>query len=165
MENEQRNLDETLLVTFYEKEVTPPGQPLASGVKKVYVRIQIPGDQKNIFEQPAREEHIKRFPRQYDQFTKRQEQIPEGMAIERWEALSTEQVILLRSHGIRVVEQFASMSDVALQRLGMGARELQQKAKTFLASQNSELDSLKARLAELEGKRKPGRPPREAVAP
>jgi len=57
---------------------------------------------------------------------------------------------------IRTVETLAELPDSSLQNIGMGARELQKKARDFLSGQNSvaavkkELEAEKAEKAEMQ---------------
>lgn len=157
--------DEALIVTFYERAVLNRARSEADGVARYdnreYVRILVPGQKLNVVDQPARDEHRKRFPRAYQAYREGREQRPEGTPIESWPYLTPAQVAELRALSILTVEQMAGLSDAGLQQIGMGARDLQTRAKAFLAGTSAEnqqlrgeLDALKAQLAELTEKKK-----------
>ena len=75
----------------------------------------------------------------------------------------------------QTVEQVATATDSQLQRIGMGAVGLRERARVYLTQKNhsessselaktrSELDELKAQMASLMSQRKPGRPRKEDV--
>ncbi len=84
-----------------------------------------------------------------------------GMPIDIWPGLSMEQIILLKVCNVFTVQQLAAVSDTNLDRLGMGGRELREKAKKYLAEaetgaalRNAEAQNteLKQRLMFLETK-------------
>ena len=65
LDSDVNNADAQLHVEFYTKEDGP-----RKG--KAYVRIMAPGDKTNIIEQPARDDHKQRFPRQWLYFQMQQ---------------------------------------------------------------------------------------------
>lgn len=90
--------------------------------------------------------------------------IPEsGTPIKGWQLLSPAQQQQILSANVRTVEDLAVLNEAGLARIGMGARDLQQKAKAWLeegqskgsvaaknAAMQVELDALKERLTALE---------------
>jgi hypothetical protein len=149
---------------------------------KPFVRIMAPGDKTNIIEQPVREDHKERFPRQwlYFQMKNNEIQVPVvGTSLDDWQRdskgeVSRAQVEELRILKFQTVEQVAAASDSQLQRIGMGGPGLRERAKSYLNVKHrsesaeelektrSELETLKAQMAELMAARKPGRPPKVA---
>jgi len=149
---------------------------------KPFVRIMAPGDKTNIIEQPVREDHKERFPRQwlYFQMKNGEAQVPVvGTSLDDWQRdskgeVSRAQVEELRILKFQTVEQVAAASDSQLQRIGMGGPGLRERAKNYLSVKHrsesaeelektrSELETLKAQMAELMAARKPGRPPKVA---
>ena len=148
---------------------------------KPFVRIIIPGDKNTIIEQPVREDHKRRFPRQWLYFQAKQSEqdtAPIGTSLEQWskddpENLNRGWVEELQILKFQTVEQVASASDGQLQRIGMGGTGLREKAKAYLAKKNrsetaEELDNTKKQLAELQAqmaslladKPRRGRPPK-----
>ena len=174
LDSDVNNADAQLHVEFYTREDGPnKGSP--------YVRIMAPGDKTNIIEQPVREDHKERFPRQWLYFQMKQgDGVPVvGTSLDDWQRdskgeVSRAQVEELRILKFQSVEQVAAASDSQLQRIGMGGPGLRERAKAYLASKfrnesaeelektRSELETLKAQMAELMAARKPGRPPKVA---
>lgn len=145
-----------------------------------FVRIIVPGDKTNIVEQPVREDHKERFPRQWLYFQmKNQDGGVIGTPFEEWhkaapEELSKGQIEELMILKFQSVEQLATASDSQLQRFGMGGAGLRERARMFLSRKNRsdsqiELDETKKQLAALQeqmqellaAKRGPGRPPKQ----
>lgn len=149
---------------------------------KPFVRIMIPGDKNTIIEQPLREDHKQRFPRQYLYFQmsqEKQEAPAIGTSLEAWseddpDGVSRAWIEELRILKFQTVEQVAAASDLQLQRIGMGGAGLRERAKNYLTRKNrsetaEELDNTKKQLAELQAqmaelmaaKPRKGRPPKE----
>jgi len=182
LDSDIADADSKLHVEFYEYEKEPyKGKP--------FVRIMTPGDKTNIIEAPVQEYHKRRFPRQWLYFATRNEETEAiGTPIEAWhkeqpETLNKFQRDELLILKFQTVEQIATASDAQLQRVGMGATGLREKARNYLATRNSsiasnqleqtrkELEELKQQMAKLlaatgepEPKRPgPGRPRKESV--
>lgn len=173
LDSDINNADGQLHVEFYSKKEGPnEGKP--------YVRIMAPGDKTNIIDQPVRDDHKQRFPRQWLYYQMQQnegaaQQI--GTPLSRWhsdypEEINNDQIAELNILKFVTVEQLALASDNQLQRVGMGGVGLREKARQYLnrknrADANSELEetkkqlaALQAQMAALTGKRR-GRPPKE----
>ena len=175
LDSDVANADSLLHVEFFisdEKEYK--GKP--------FVRIVVPGDKTNIVEQPVRDDHKERFPRQWLYFQMKQneqegESLP-GTHLRKWherapEDLTKAQMEELQIMRFQTVEQVAMASDSQLQRIGMGGAGIRERARMFLTRKNrtdaseelsktrQELDELKAQMAELLAARKPGRPKKE----
>ena len=170
------NADAHLHVDFYEYDRDPyKGQP--------FVRIMVPGDKTNVIDQPVRDHHKKRFPRQWLAYQMK-DQIDTpliGTPLEKWNAEQPDAFDEIQMREMQIlkfqtVEQIATASDAQLQRVGMGAAGLRERARGYLTGKNTsqaakdleqtrkELDELKAQMAELLGQRKPlGRPRKEDV--
>lgn len=153
LDSDVSNGDAQLHVEFYEYEKEPyKGQP--------FVRIIVPGDKTNIIDQPAKEHHKTRFPRQWFHFQSQHnaDQIV-GIALALWnrerpEELTDGQMIELGILKFQTVEQVARASDQQLQRVGMGGLGLRERARTYLSSKNAaesghEMDKMKAQIAHL----------------
>ena len=167
------NGDQHLHVEFYMYDKAPYKD-------RPFVRIIVPGDKTNVVDQPVREDHKARFPRQWLHF---QMQSDNGMVIgtslpdwnkDQPEEFTDYQMAELQILKFQTVEQVATASDSQLQRVGMGATGLRDKARAYLLGKNqtessselartrTELDELKAQMAMLMETRKPGRPRKEA---
>ncbi len=177
LDSDINNADAQLHVEFFTADVDPyKGQ--------TFVRIMAPGDKTNIIEQPAREDHKHRFPRQWLYYQMKQnEQAAEeiGTPLSQWQKdcpdeINRDQVSELGILKFITVEQLALASDNQLQRVGMGGVGLREKARLYLnrknrSDANAELEKTKQQLADLqaqmaalmatESKRR-GRPPKIA---
>lgn len=169
MESDIANADSHLHVEFYTNERKPyVGVP--------FVRIMVPGDKTNIIDQPVKESHKQRFPRQWLYF---QMQSDGSQAIgtplgqwgnERPEDITPNQLAELSILKFQTAEQVATMTDAQAQKVGMSGIPLREKAKAYIASKNqkasaseldetkAQLEALKAQVAELMAKPKVGRP-------
>lgn len=120
---------------FFTHAVLLPAQSRDAGrpmyVDRDYVRISVVGS-KDVFEAPANEQHKERFPVEWDAYQRKQARPLSGTPITEWPAISPAQVRNLQSYNVMTVEDMANASDAALQKIGMGARELQQRARAFL---------------------------------
>lgn len=152
------NPDSMLHVEFYmytekdnfqsEKE----GRPIFFDVP--YVRIMTPGNQNNIIDTIAREEHKIRFPLQWAKFQNSHDPKDQiiGTPVDEWPAIGRAQAEELKGVKFYTVEQIAGASDAQIQRLGMNGQVLKQKAQAFLgAAKDSALEQRLA--AELERER------------
>jgi hypothetical protein len=128
-------------VKFYNKKVPDPelsaqfGRPMFK--EEAYVFIQEPGE-RDYIDDPLKNKPWapSRFPRQWAQFQKQQEQVPEGTPID---FLFPQHPFIgenLRSMSIHTIEQMAGMQDTGLQNIGMGAFQWRDKAKNYLAMAN-----------------------------
>ena len=151
LDSDIANADARLHVDFYDNKEA--GRP--------FIRIMVPGDPTNIIDQPVRDDHKERFPRQWLHFQMSHESgdIP-GVKLQEWHAaapgdITANQVDELHILKFRTVEQVAAASDAQIMRVGMGGVGLRLKAQAFLrlrseASAGSELSEAKAKLAALE---------------
>lgn len=174
LDSDINNADSQLHVEFYVRDDKQyAGQ--------TFVRIQAPGDKTNIFDQPLREEHKQRFPRQYLHFQIQQnegaaQQI--GTPLTDWykdapDDINRDQIAELNILKFVTVEQLALASDSQLQRIGMGGVGLREKARLYLNRKNrheasaeleetkAQLAALQAQMAELMSEKRRGRPPKE----
>jgi len=112
-----------------------------------YVRIMKPGDSTSIITQPVREDHKRRFPREWLYFQQSNGLIDEGQIagwkIEDWEHLNSEQIRDLKHMRFYTVEQIAGASDSSIQGMGIMGPGLREAAKKALRAtlQNQIKDS------------------------
>jgi hypothetical protein len=175
LDSDINNADSHLHVEFYTNDQKPyKDRPTP------FVRIVVPGDKTNIVDQPVREDHKERFPRQWLYFQMQQGDGPViGTMLEQWnkdddEGFNAHQMAELQILKFQTVEQVATASDSQLQRIGMGGAGLRERAKTYLTRKNQsantselevtrrELDELKQQMAMLMETKKLGRPRKEA---
>lgn len=182
LDSDDHNADAQLSVHFYKSSM--------NGYEgREFVKIMVPGNVLNIVDQPVRESHKARFPRQYLHFQMQNNATAiVGTPLEDWqkacpEDLSEMQMNELQILKFQTVEQIATASDGQLQRMPMGALGLRNLARAFLrknkiegeeqigtelaetkkqlAEQNAKMDLLQEQIAELlAAKRGPGRPPK-----
>jgi hypothetical protein len=151
LDSDTPNADAQLHVEFYENK----------DANRPFIRIMVPGDTTNIIDQPVRDDHKERFPRQWLHFQMQQEggEIP-GTKLSEWQAMapgdiSSAQVEELQVLKFRTVEQVATASDAQVNRVGMGGVGLRLRAQAFLrlktqSTASSELAEAKAQLAALQ---------------
>lgn len=173
LDSDVGNGDQHLHVEFYTYEKDPYKD-------RPFVRIIVPGDKTNVIDQPVREDHKARFPRQWLHFQMKSDTgLVIGTSLPDWnkdqpEEFTDYQMAELQILKFQTVEQVATASDSQLQRVGMGGTGLRERARAYLLSKNqtessselaktrTELDELKAQMAELlSEKRKAGRPKKE----
>ena len=174
LDSDVGNGDQHLHVEFYTYEKDPYKD-------RPFVRIIVPGDKTNVIDQPVREDHKARFPRQWLHFQMKSDTgLVIGTSLPDWnkdqpEEFTDYQMAELQILKFQTVEQVATASDGQLQRVGMGGTGLRDRARAYLLNKNqtesstelaktrNELEELKTQMAELlSEKRKAGRPKKEA---
>jgi hypothetical protein len=175
LDSDVHNSDTHLFVEFYAYENDPyKGRP--------FVRIMTPGDKTNVIETFANDDHKMRFPRQWLAFQMRgsdEVAMLIGVPLSRWrqerpDDLSEVQQAELQILKFQTVEQVATSTDAQLQRIGMGAAGLRERARAYLTGKNNaeaeskisaqqaEIDELKKQMQAILGERRgPGRPRKE----
>ncbi len=177
LDSDVLNADAHLFVEFYEYESEP-----YKG--RAFVRIMTPGDKTNVIETFANDDHKMRFPRQWLAFQMKgsdETAMLIGVPLSRWRKenpgdLSEVQQAELQILKFQTVEQVATATDAQLQRIGMGAAGLRERARAYLTGKNNaeaqskisaqqaEIDELKKQMQALLGERRgPGRPKKEEV--
>lgn len=91
-----------------------------------------------------------RFAKQYEAFKKQIEAAQDGTPIEHWPPITKAQAMELKAMNIHTVEMLANVPDVNLK--WMGARQLRENAKVWLAEAESGKETIKLRnkIEELE---------------
>lgn len=97
--------------------------------------------------------HLAYFEAVYKAFKEGEEVPLSGTPIRSWPQLDPSMVKTLLSCNVRTVEDLATLPDEGLNRIGMGARALQQKAMAWLEAANG-AGKVAERLAALEAKDK-----------
>lgn len=102
--------------------------------------------------------HADHFHKMYRAWKDKQEMPLSGTPINGWPAISPAQQDNLLSVNVRTVEDLAFLNESGLQRIGMGARALQDKAKAWIDSANdhgkvsSQVSALKLKVEEQDKK-------------
>lgn len=162
-----RNPDELMSVEFYWHEPVDIKFMEETGKikrleRRVYVRIQRPGDQTSIIETPAREDHKQRWPQKWLYFQMQEgladhgKNIP-GWSIDDWSELDADQRKLLKFLNFHVVEQIAGASDAQVQGIGMGGLGLRERARHALKARmdagiRAEMEQKDQKISQLENK-------------
>lgn len=149
LDSDAPNADAQLHVEFYEHDREPnKGVP--------FVRIMIPGDKTNIYDQPARDHHRQRFPRQWLYYQmKNSDASVVGTPLlvwhrERPDEFSVGQMEELNILKFQTVEQLATASDAQIQRVGMGAAGLRERARSFITAKNAQTSGAELANAQAE---------------
>lgn len=177
LDSDVSNADAQLHVEFYEYNGEGPHKG------KPFVRIVVPGDKTNVIDQPARDDHKRRFQRQWLFYlSKSSEGQIVGTRITLWhqerpEELTEGQLSELVILKFQSVEQVAQASDGQIMRIGMGGIGMRDRARAYLSSKNaqvsgaemermkSELETLKAAMASAGGLAPDGAKPKRAGWP
>lgn len=96
------------------------------------VEIIMPGNPWNKPDIRVTDTERSRWPSAYKAFKEGQEAPVNGTPLEEWPVLTRSQVLTLKSLEFRSVEDIAGMNEYAIQRIGMGARQLKMKAMAYL---------------------------------
>lgn len=163
-----RNPDSALHVRFYSRPVQnhfktrKEGTPIFEDI--IYVEIHTPGNQLNVIDVPAREDHKRRFPMQWAHFqnTHGKDATVVGTPLSQWPLLTAGTAETIKGLGFHTVQQVAFASDEQIQKIGMYAGMsplvFRDRAKRFLeaahgeASANKhaeEMEAMKKQIAEL----------------
>ena len=135
--------DKGLYVEFFDEAVQHPFQSEQAGrpifVEQPYVKILFPGDMTKQVVRPVdlqgsegKPSDPERWPRQWDAYQKKASQVPIGTPLTQWAPMTKAIALTLKAQNIHTVEQLAELPDTAL--VWMGAREMHEKAKVWLAS-------------------------------
>jgi hypothetical protein len=139
------------------------GRPIFRDEERV--EIIMPGNPYTRPVQRVTDAHRQQWPKEYAAFKAGLELAPEGTPLEEWPRLKRGQVFELKALGFKTVEQVADMDDQAIQRVGMGGRQLCELARAFLddaarsaevrlaganAEKDSEIAELKLKVAGFE---------------
>lgn len=151
LDSDIHQADNHLHVEFYVYDKEPyKEQP--------FVRIIVPGDKTNIVDQMVREDHKRRFPRQWLHFQMQNNNAEViGVPLKQWvlddpDNFNDMQMAELQIFKFQTVEQVATATDNQLQRVGMGAVSLRELARRYLqvknqSSSQNEIENTKQELA------------------
>ena len=148
--------DAQLHVMFFMKSVPNALKSQAAGARfhedVPYIRIQHPGERDQVIERPVKEDDKRRFAARWRAFEEGREQITDGIPIDMLYPSHPAIADNLRSYGVHTIEQAAKMSSHAMDSIGMGAQEIQNRAKDYLeaASAGANFHKFKAEREGLE---------------
>jgi len=98
------------------------------------VEIRIPGDRLATHVNYVLDEHRQRWPDHYAAFKRGEARAASGTPLEQWPIMTTGRVASLKALGVLSVEELSNLPDNMLPSLGMGARELRDQARSYLAA-------------------------------
>lgn len=138
------------LVEFYVKPVhlrfrsEQEGRPVYEN--RDYIKIQFPGQDKQITEREVKDEDKQRFPAEWRAYQTGKEQITQGIPLEDWPAVDPALRMTLKALAVRTVEQVAGMDDNACQNIH-GGLGLRRRAQLFLneATERARAANMQAR--------------------
>lgn len=119
---DNQNDDRNVVARFYDKAikttaVNSNGLPIFKNV--TYVEIRLKDNNTEVFNQPANEEKIRRFAREYALYKMAKEQIKEGTPLEQFAFLTAAEVATCKNRGIFSVEALAELPSDRVQCLGL----------------------------------------------
>lgn len=122
-----------------------------------FITIRIPGDTTSVIDEIVREDHKRRFPRQWEAYQNNQNAV--GTPLEDWTEITPELRGVFNYNGFRTIEQVAAASYDAFAMI-MGGATWKRKAQDFInkqkvvdselfKQQSAEIEQLKLQMAEL----------------
>lgn len=147
---------EKAIVKFFTKTVENPVRTReAGGVKKFdnveYISVSYPGAAPlEEFVTSLTDEWRERFPSEYEAWKRTKENVVDGFPLEMWPVLDPARVEEFKHMGLRTVENIANIADNVLQRVGLDARQLRDKAKDFISMQKGDFHKMETLRSEHE---------------
>lgn len=121
-------------------------------VDEPHVRVRVAGMDKDEWVSPVNEQIKARFPEEWEQFQKGMEAPKIGTPLHAWGQMTPARIKNLEGFNVFTVEDIAVLPETAIQKIGMGARKLQEDARKFLSLSQTSADVKK--LEELEAANK-----------
>lgn len=132
-----RTSDDTkdVFARFYDRSVKTDEMNAKTGLpifkNKCFVEIRIKNNNTDIYDQPANDEKINRFPVEYNRYLLCKKQTQEGSPIEQFSFLNAAQTDTLKYHGIFTLEALGALTDQQAQDLDIVSEC--ERAKAFLS--------------------------------
>jgi hypothetical protein len=128
--------DDKLIVGFYKKSIPNAAKSREMGVpfheSRDFVKIQHPGETLNVVDRPVLDDDKRRWPRQWDNYQRGVNQIPDGIPLSLLFPAAPHIVTMMRGYNIHTVEQLANLSGEAISTVGMGAQDWVNAAKRYM---------------------------------
>lgn len=128
--------DDGLYVEFYMEAEHQPFESTQQGIpiyKEVpYIMIMFPGDNTKKVVRPSTDDDVSRFPKQWAFFKNQSLDGHDGTPIDHWPPITKAVALMLKGMNIHTVQQLAAIPDHTL--TWMGARDMRDKAKVYIAS-------------------------------
>lgn len=139
-------------VKFYPKWVRNNFQSKKEGKEvgeyRDFVMIICPGQPKSELHREVQDKDKREYPNEWLAYKEGREQRITGTPVELLPGLDTGRADSLKAIYVYTIEQLAEATEPAKHMIGMGANDLVQKAKAYLAKNTAEVQSLKQALAE-----------------
>lgn len=113
--------EDGVLAEFYDKtiktnEFTDKGLPVFK--TKTYIKIRL-RDNNDVYDQPANDENIRRFPIEYNRYLLNKKEIENGTPLNQFAFLTSAQLDICNFRGIFTVERLANLTDEQASSLGL----------------------------------------------
>ena len=134
----QKDSEKNVAARFYDKavktnEVAENGLPVFKNV--TYIEIRLKDNSTEVFNQPATDEKIRRFPKEYALYQLSKKQVENGTPLEQFAFLTAAEIATCKSRGVFTVEALAGLDIDKVQSLGLQDEHV--LAEMFLEKSNN----------------------------
>ena len=134
----QSESEKNVAARFYDKavktnEVAKNGLPIFKNV--TYIEIRLKDNSTEVFNQPATDEKIRRFPKEYALYQLSKKQVEYGTPLEQFAFLTAAEIATCKSRGVFTVEALAGLDIDKVQSLGLQDEHV--LAEMFLEKSNN----------------------------
>lgn len=134
----QSESEKNVAARFYDKavktnEVAKNGLPVFKNV--TYIEIRLKDNSTEVFNQPATDEKIRRFPKEYALYQLSKKQVENGTPLEQFAFLTAAEITTCKSRGVFTVEALAGLDIDKVQSLGLQDEHV--LAEMFLEKSNN----------------------------
>ncbi len=155
IEQNKNRRNDSLVARFYDRPVKTDqldanGMPIFKTV--CYCEIRIKDNTTEVFDQPATEEKIARFPVEYARYQLSRKQVENGTPLEQFAFLTLSEIEACKYRGIFTIEALADLSDTHAKDLGVIEERL--LARRFLEGNRKIKHTLDMEKMEAEYKHK-----------
>ena len=134
----QSESEKNVAARFYDKavktnEVAKNGLPVFKNV--TYIEIRLKDNSTEVFNQPATDEKIRRFPKEYALYQLSKKQVENGTPLEQFAFLTAAEIATCKSRGVFTVEALVGLDIDKVQSLGLQDEHV--LAEMFLEKSNN----------------------------
>ena len=134
----QSESEKNVAARFYDKavktnEVAKNGLPVFKNV--TYIEIRLKDNSTEVFNQPATDEKIRRFPKEYALYQLSKKQVENGTPFEQFAFLTAAEIATCKIRGVFTVEALAGLDIDKVQSLGLQDEHV--LAEMFLEKSNN----------------------------
>lgn len=123
-------------------------QGIEVGENQDFVIIICPGQPKSEVRRKATDADKSQYRQEWQMYSEGKEHQQVGTPIELLPGLTSGMADALKAIYIYTIEQMAELSDLSLQKVGIGGNDIRQKCKAYLSKNSTEVTALKAQLEE-----------------